>query len=246
MARRAKQVREHRHSQRRAVPSLRNAPTDGVRTKTKTEERQSESRSNTRAQADVGTVYRRLVPHPIFRKLRVFAIDPGMTARFETAVLNEMTLAIPWEELEPGPIGEYVAVVDEDESGVRLHEPVDLNDLHILAQDGLAPSDGNPQFRQQMVYAVAMRTIRNFERALGRVIHWPVRFSDNNSERMAIARPLTKKDSGCTRITCARPTPTTVPSGMAFVSVTSRAIRSRPHRERRFSRAFRRTSSRTI
>ena len=31
------------------------------------------------------------------------------------------------------------------------------------------PSEGNPQFHQQMVYAVAMATIEHFERALGRV-----------------------------------------------------------------------------
>ena len=40
---------------------------------------------------------------------------------------------------------------------------------YLLAQDGLAPSESDPQFHQQMVYAVAMTTIRHFERALGRV-----------------------------------------------------------------------------
>jgi serine/threonine protein kinase len=39
-----------------------------------------------------------------------------------------------------------------------------LDDPDVLAQDGLAPSEGNPQFHQQMAYAVAMTTIRNFER----------------------------------------------------------------------------------
>jgi hypothetical protein len=116
--------------------------------------------------------FRRRVPHPIFRKLRVFAIDPGMTARFETAVMNVTTVAIPWEPLEPGPVGEYVAIVDQDEAGKRVHDAVNLDWPDILAQNGLPPSDANPQFRQQMVYAVAMRTIRNFERALGRAIHW--------------------------------------------------------------------------
>src|SRR5262249_11393991 len=53
------------------------------------------------------------------------------------------------------------------------------------------PSDGNPQFRQQMVYAVAMRTIRNFERALGRVVHWPPLPRKNRSaERQVYARQL--------------------------------------------------------
>src|SRR5262249_39042053 len=90
----------------------------------------------------------------------------------ETAVTNEMTVRIPWEDLRPGPVGEYVAVVDEDSDGARLHPPVDLDGLELLAQNGLPPSDGNPQFRQQMLYAVAMKTIRNFERALGRAAHW--------------------------------------------------------------------------
>jgi hypothetical protein len=117
-------------------------------------------------------VDRQSIPRPVFRSLRVFAVDPGMTARFETAVMNETTLRIPWEELEPGPTGEYIAVVDEDGRGTALHSPVDLDLPEVLAEDGLPPSDGLPQFRQQMVYAVAMRTIKNFERALGRVVHW--------------------------------------------------------------------------
>src|SRR5512139_1570112 len=130
---------------------------------------------------------------PVFRRLRVFAIDPGMTARFETAVLNEMTLSIPWEPLAPGPVGEYIAVVDENEAGERLHDPVDLDRPEILAQDGLAPSDGNPQFRQQMVYAVAMRTIRNFERALGRVVHWPPRVSPGRGRGKKAGPPAYEK-----------------------------------------------------
>src|SRR5439155_1128967 len=43
---------------------------------------------------------------------------------------------------------------------------------HVLAQDGLAPSEGDPQFHQQMVYGVAMNTIHHFELALGRPIFW--------------------------------------------------------------------------
>ncbi len=113
-----------------------------------------------------------LLTQPIVRKLRVFAVDPGLTARFDTAVINETTLAIPWEELAPGPVGEYVEVVDIDQDGKQINPPVDLNDPMLLVQDGLTPSDGDPQFRQQMVYAVAMRTIRAFERALGRVVQW--------------------------------------------------------------------------
>src|SRR6185503_12419804 len=52
------------------------------------------------------------------------------------------------------------------------YEPVDLDDPRLLAQNGLPPSEGTPQFHQQMVYAVASLTIRNFERALGRRVIW--------------------------------------------------------------------------
>jgi hypothetical protein len=117
---------------------------------------------------------------PVFRRLRVFAVDPETAARIDLAAINEVTLFIPWEVdatgqdiLEKGPRGEYVEVVDEDEQGTRLNEPVDLNDPLLLATDGLIPSDSHPQFRQQMVYAVAMRVIAVFEAAFGRRVHWP-------------------------------------------------------------------------
>src|SRR6185503_11603587 len=77
--------------------------------------------------------------------------------------------------LERGPVGEYVEVVDFDPASGCFYEPVDLDNPDILAQDGLPPSEGNPQFHQQMAYAVAMTTIRNFERALGRPALWAPR-----------------------------------------------------------------------
>jgi hypothetical protein len=116
---------------------------------------------------------RRSIPEPVFRNLRVFAVDPGMTARFETAVMNEMKVSIPWEQLGPGPLGKYIAVVDRDENDEEVNSPVNLDSPDLLAQNGLPPSDGSPQFRQQMLYAVAMKTVRNFEDALGRSAHWP-------------------------------------------------------------------------
>ena len=59
-------------------------------------------------------------------------------------------------------------------SGV-VYKPIDLNDQWILAQNGVAPSETNPLFHQQMVYAVAMTTIGHFEQALGRVALWSSR-----------------------------------------------------------------------
>lgn len=130
-----------------------------------------------------------LLPNPVFRKLRVFAVDPGLTARFETAVMNEMTLHLPWEELKPGPVGEYVAIVDEDDKGNLLYDPIDLDSPDLLAQDGLPPSDGDPHFHQQMAYAVAMRTIHRFERTLGRLTHWP----QPSTPRKGVAPPYRRQ-----------------------------------------------------
>src|SRR5690606_4550774 len=63
-----------------------------------------------------------------------------------------------------------------------FYEPVDPNDPWFLAQNGLAPSEGNPQFHQQMVFAVAMYTVRNFERALGRTVFWALPEDDPRVE----------------------------------------------------------------
>src|SRR3954463_3364230 len=90
-------------------------------------------RRRRRPEASAG---RRPTAKPEFRRLRVFAVDPGLTARFDTALVNEMTLEVPWELLEPGPRGEYVEVVDEDGAGVAFADPVDLNRPEILASDG--------------------------------------------------------------------------------------------------------------
>jgi hypothetical protein len=53
---------------------------------------------------------------------------------------------------------------------------VNLDDASVLAQNGLAPSEGNPQFHQQMVYAAVMTTVDRFERALGRKAFWADRY----------------------------------------------------------------------
>jgi hypothetical protein len=65
---------------------------------------------------------RRRVPHPICRKLRVFAVDPRITAQFGTAVASGITLAVPWESLQPGPVGEYLEVIDRGPIGEWLTE----------------------------------------------------------------------------------------------------------------------------
>ena len=113
------------------------------------------------------------VPAPICRRLRGYSFDPSLSVQLDTALVNEAVFKIRWEEqLQTGPVGEYLEVIDFDPASNCFYEPVDLNNSYILAQDGLMPSESNPQFHQQMVYAVAMTTIQNFEKALGRKALW--------------------------------------------------------------------------
>ena len=118
------------------------------------------------------------IRNPPYRRVRVYAVDPSLSSRLDTAGSNEVTLKIRWEGLEKGPVGEYLAVEDVDAANKR-YKPVDLNDPRLLARDGWAPSEGNPQFHQQMVYAVAMKTIEHFEGALGRPVLWRPRPNPN-------------------------------------------------------------------
>ena len=119
---------------------------------------------------------------PLYRTLRGFAFDPSLSLQLDTAVINILIYQVPWEELDPGPVGEYLEVIDVDPTCDAIYHPVDLSHPHVLATDGLEPSENNPQFHQQMVYAVAMTTIRNFERALGRRVLWsPRRVTDDGA-----------------------------------------------------------------
>jgi hypothetical protein len=105
-----------------------------------------------------------------------------------------VALKVRWEKLEPGPKGEYLEVIDEDASGEK-YPPVDLNDPRLLANDGCPAAEGNPGFHQQMIYAVAMKTIEHFEKALGRPVLWRPRtnpadrFDDSQFVRRLLVRP---------------------------------------------------------
>jgi hypothetical protein len=112
-------------------------------------------------------------PRPNTRRLRIFSFDPALAARYDLAGMSGITIEIPWEDdLKPGPVGEYIEVVDIDPASGVVYPPIDLNAPALLATDGLQPSESDPRFHQQMCYAVAMKTIEHFERALGRKALW--------------------------------------------------------------------------
>ncbi|KJZ39497.1 hypothetical protein [Pseudomonas fluorescens] len=127
---------------------------------------------------------------PAMRKLRVYAFDPQASTQMDTVRINHATIELPWEQrwepdILPGPVNEYLEVIDVDPTSGQFYKPVNLNDPHVLAQDGIAPSEGDPRFHQQMVFAVAMKTIKLFERALGRKVFWsPRAIEDKRTKKL--------------------------------------------------------------
>jgi subtilisin family serine protease len=123
------------------------------------------------------------VPDPPYRHLRIYAYDPVQQTDPTLFDVSVATVTTPWEhDLKPGPVGEYLEVVDIDPASNACYAPVNLNNPKLLAESGLTPSESNPQFHQQMAYAVAMRTIERFERALGRKALWARRPPKNKGK----------------------------------------------------------------
>jgi hypothetical protein len=119
---------------------------------------------------------------PLARPLKAYGFDPSLLG-------SEMSLAIRYQELDKGPVvrdpsaQNGIAIVDYAGATRTWYKPVDLDDPHILIRGGLDPSESDPQFHQQMVYAVVTETIQHFEAALARRIHW------RRAERIA-GRPI--------------------------------------------------------
>jgi hypothetical protein len=112
---------------------------------------------------------------PARRPLRIYSFDPMLANTPERVAPAVVTVDIPWEPLDPGPRGARVIVTDYDSSrridgrsAPGYYEPVALDTTRIALQAGLPPSESDPRFAQQMVYAVAMRTLEAFDKALGR------------------------------------------------------------------------------
>lgn len=130
------------------------------------------------------------IPTPSERPLSVYAFDPSAGR----LVGNYMTASVRYEAVQPGPVGERFAVIDYDGANKTFYQPIDLNDPRLLIRGGLAPSESDPRFHQQMVYAVASETLQRFEFALGRRIHW------RGTKRSADAAPVPRGASRCLNI----------------------------------------------
>ena len=165
------------------------------------------------------------IPPPTRRRLRIYAYDPGPQTDPTLFDVSVATVDVPWEcVLKPGPVGEYLEVVDVDPASKLCYAPINLNHPTLLAEQGLPPSESSPQFHQQMTYAVAMGTIERFERALGRKALWARRRPRKANETIPDNGFVRKLKSTPTR--CARPTPITIRRRSRSCSGTSRRPRT--------------------
>jgi hypothetical protein len=105
-------------------------------------------------------------PPPLFRPLKVYAFGPSRGS----ARGNLQSIAVRYEKLAPGPVGERISVVDYDVTRDGYYDPVDLDDPHIAINGGLDPCVSDPHFHQQMAYAVVSESLRRIELALGRAV----------------------------------------------------------------------------
>jgi hypothetical protein len=124
---------------------------------------------------------------PNTRTLTVVAQDPSI--KFRGKVLTT-ELTVPAEDLLAGPCGYRVNVVDYDASTNTLYKPIiyrrsldgKYEDPFALKQNPRASVKArtrqhqrlleDPRFHAQNVYAIAMRTLAQFEFALGRRCPW--------------------------------------------------------------------------
>lgn len=115
-----------------------------------------------------GSPYERKPDEPVYRPLRIYSLDPAVS-HLEGAVAE---VKVPYEPLEPGPVGALFEVDDVDPVQRTHWGRADLDNSAVLLRNGLAPSVTNPLFHQQMVYAVCATVYWSFREALGRHVSW--------------------------------------------------------------------------
>ncbi len=141
--------------------------------------------------------YRRPYGAPLLRPLRIYTLDPSVSHR----VGGVATVGVPYEDLEPGPIGSLFEIDPTGAPKPLDAPPLDLDDPYLLMSGGLAPSPANGQFALQMVYAVCSLTYAAFRRALGRDISWASEGVDGKARARLIVRPfgMRQRNAGYTR-----------------------------------------------
>jgi len=129
-----------------------------------------------------------MIPKPS-RTITILGQDPSLRSKDGALLTAQVT--IPNEQLSPGPRGYRIQVIDYDASSNRMYAPLDAAEMGTIFEpaDPFARRENargeiedaakynkrlldDPRFHAQNVYAIAMRTLAHFERALGRRVSW--------------------------------------------------------------------------
>lgn len=129
--------------------------------------------------------YKRERGAPAVRPLRIYTLDPSVSDR----VGGVATVMVPYEKLEPGPIGSLFHVTSEGVPSPLEAAALNLDDPDLLLSSGLSPTPMNGRFHLQMVYAVCSLTYGAFRKALGRDIAWATAASGDGPFRLTV-RPF--------------------------------------------------------
>jgi hypothetical protein len=103
---------------------------------------------------------------------------------------------VPYEPLLPGPQGAIIEV-DGREFGrqgrvVQSYTALNLDDPRLMLDDGLDPSQSDPRFHAQMVYAVCTTLYQRFRQALGRTVAWGFAVPKHQEEQGGAIRLVIK------------------------------------------------------
>lgn len=174
------------------------------------------------------TPYERQPGDPLYRPLRIYTVDPSVS-RLEGSVA---TVNVPFEPLEPGPVGTLFEVDPNDgQLGVR-YRAADLEERKVLMTDGYDPSPSDPRFHHQMVYAVCSNVYSTFKTALGRNLGWG--FGDGRNPARLVLRPHHGQEQNAYYQNCIttgelrfgyfpaseKPTTRTMPGGYVFTCLS--------------------------
>ncbi|MCC6318437.1 MAG: peptidase M4 [Gemmatimonadaceae bacterium] len=125
--------------------------------------------------------YERRAGDPSTRPLRIFALDPAESKLHG----NVARVDVPYEPLEPGPMGKIFEVVGSEFGGDGRHilkelPALDLDARELMLSGGLEPTQSDPRFHAQMVYAVCSSLYQRFREALGRSVAWGFELPDDD------------------------------------------------------------------
>lgn len=101
-------------------------------------------------------------------KYRIVALDPSVRGVDNKVLYAD--IEIPNENLAPGPRGYRVQFIDYDASHQVLYEPTPYDEKKNLRLPAKLEKDRG--FHARNAYAIVMRVLARFERALGRRVGW--------------------------------------------------------------------------